>query len=119
MFQWRVYLSVVGAILILLAISIYKNVESTSEPTPIVLPKQPTIPGLPSPLRVTDYSPRSTFFSEEEDLKLIGKVFNAVLVSNWYVRKRQWEPIQKILDAGLIPIIKFVTSKYLFRGDTD
>ncbi len=119
MFQWRVYLSVVGAILILLAISIYKNIESTSEPTPIVITKQPAIPGLPSPLRVIDYHPPWTFFSEEEDLKLIGEVFNAVLVSNWYVRKQRWEPIQKIVDAGLIPIISFDTAKFLFRDDVD
>ncbi len=119
MFKWRVYASLLGAILIFLAINVYNNVVSTSELTPIVLPEQPAIPGLPSPLRVTEYSPDSTFFGEEEDLNLIGEVFNAVLVANWYVRKQQWEPIQKIVDAGLIPIIKFDTAKYLFRGDVD
>jgi len=119
MFQWRVYSSVAGVILIFLAIGIDKNAESASEPTTVVFTKQPAIPGLPSPLRVTDYNPSSTFFGEEEDLTLIGEVFNAVLVSNWYVRKQRWEPIQKIVDAGLIPIIYFDTAKFLFRGDVD
>lgn len=79
---------------------------------------RPSIPGLSVPLRATTYEPNSTFFSEEEDLKLIGEVFNAVLVSDWYVRERQWAPIQKIIDAGLVPIIRFDKAKFLFRGDT-
>ncbi len=79
----------------------------------------PSISDLPSPLRVVNYQPSSTFFSEEEDLKIIREAFNAVLISNSFLRRQKWRPLRKIIDAGLVPIISFDAAKFLFRGNPD
>lgn len=142
LFRWRARSSVIGYILFFVLACSSESIEHSPEPamvtskesarlsiskaaqfanpkdTATVAVGEPKIPGLPSPLRITDYEPKSTYFSEEGDLKLIGEVFNAVLVPEWYVREQQWEPIQKVIDAGLIPVIRYDKTKYLFRGDT-
>ena len=75
------------------------------------------ISDLPSPLRALTYHQDDNFVSVEADMQVIKKVFNTVILSSYDIRNQRWGNYQKIIDAGLTPVMYADFTKFFFRGD--